>query len=93
MKTTFKKTYSHIIYPTNGPQLRSLHDQLLVHQPLMRREIGRPKKLRNKTNDEPKNPHVSPRRLATVICHKCGVMSYNMRSFKGKSADMAIPKG
>ncbi|XP_058766723.1 uncharacterized protein LOC131640331 [Vicia villosa] len=93
-KSTFKNTYSHIVYPTNGPQLWPVDGQLSINPPVMRRAIGRPKKMRNKVNDEPRNPHVLPRKLTTVTCHKCGGMGHNKRSCKGKrGADIAIPKG
>lgn len=60
----------------------------------MRREIGRPKKLRNKTNDDLGNPHVLPIKVISVICHKFGVMGHNMRSCKGKRVvDKVISKG
>lgn len=54
--------------------------------PLMRRAIGRPKKHRNKTNDEPRNPHILPMRFPTVTCAKYGPMGHNKRSCKGKKA-------
>ncbi|XP_058776681.1 uncharacterized protein LOC131651009 [Vicia villosa] len=93
-KTTFKETYSHIIFPTNGPQVWPHDDQVSINPPVMRRAIGRSKKMRNKINDEPRNPHVLPRKLPTVTCHKCGAMGHNMRTCKGKrAADRAIPKG
>ncbi|XP_058742388.1 uncharacterized protein LOC131614867 [Vicia villosa] len=93
-KDTFKNIYSHIIYPTNGPQLRPLDNQSTMNPPIMRRAIGCPKKMRNKDNDEPRLKHVLPRKLATVTCHKCGGMGHNKRSCKGKTtADRAIPKG
>ncbi|XP_058784836.1 uncharacterized protein LOC131659698 [Vicia villosa] len=93
-KSTFMETYSHIVYPTNGPQLWPVDDQNKVEPPVMRREIGRPEKQRNKTNDEPRNPHILPRRFSTVTCAKCGAMGHNKRSCKGKrAADRAIPKG
>ncbi|XP_058745795.1 uncharacterized protein LOC131618634 [Vicia villosa] len=93
-KDTFKNIYSHIIYPTNGPQLWPLDNQSTMNPPIMRRAIGRPKKMRNKANDEPRLKHVLPRKLATVTCHKCGGMGHNKRSCKGKTAaDRAIPKG
>ncbi|CAL5189005.1 unnamed protein product [Lathyrus oleraceus] len=45
-------------------------------------------------NDEPRNPHILPRRFSTVTCAKFGAMGYNKRSCKGKrAADKAIPKG
>ncbi|XP_058764491.1 uncharacterized protein LOC131637941 [Vicia villosa] len=93
-KSTFMETYSHIVYPTNGLQLWPVDDQNQVEPPVMRKAIGRPKKQRNKTNDEPRNPHILPRRFSTVTSPKCGAMGHNKRSCKGKSdADRAIPKG
>lgn len=60
----------------------------------MRKAIGLPKKLRNKSNNKPKNPHVLEKKLATVTCHRCGAMGHNKQSYKGKSvADRVIPKG
>ncbi|XP_058727746.1 uncharacterized protein LOC131599386 [Vicia villosa] len=62
--------------------------------PVMRRAIGRPKKMRNKTSDEPKNPFVLPKKFGTVTCNKCGQAGHNKRSCKGKrAADRQIPKG
>lgn len=50
--------------------------------------------MRNKTNDEFKNPHVLPRKLATITCHKCGSVGYNMRAYKGKTKSYtSMPKG
>ncbi|CAK8577736.1 unnamed protein product [Lathyrus sativus] len=93
-KTTFQNTYSHIIYPTNGPQLCPVDVTLIVSTPMMRGEIGCPKKLRNKRNDEPKNPHVLPRKITTVTCTKYGSMRHNKRTCKGKRAiDMVMTKG
>ncbi|CAK8532062.1 unnamed protein product [Lathyrus sativus] len=94
-KSHFNNSYSHIIYPTNGPQLWPLLEgQVPIKPPVLRRAIGRPKKLRNKVSDEPRNPHVLPRKLTTVSCHKCGAMGHNKRSCKGKmAAERVIPKG
>lgn len=62
--------------------------------PMMRRSIGRPKKQRNKTNDEPRNTQILPRRFSIVTCAKYGVMGHNKRSCKEKRAvDRTIPKG
>ncbi|KAI5387868.1 hypothetical protein KIW84_073819 [Lathyrus oleraceus] len=67
-------------------------DDLSIY--VMRRAIGLPKKMHNKVNDEPRNPHVLHKKLPNATCHKCGAMAYNKRSFKGKRvADKAIPKG
>ncbi|KAI5439769.1 hypothetical protein KIW84_025228 [Lathyrus oleraceus] len=93
-KVTFMKTYAHIIFPTNGPQLWPLNGQLETNPPMMRMEIGLSKNLRNKTNDEPRNLHVMARKLATITCHRCGAMEHNKRSCKGKRvADRDMPKG
>ncbi|KAI5384207.1 hypothetical protein KIW84_071279 [Lathyrus oleraceus] len=93
-KLTFEKTYSNIVFPTNGPQLWLIVDHVPIFPPVMRMEIGHPKKLRNKANDEPKNPHVLSRILTIVTCKKCEEMGYNKRSCKGKrAANRAISKG
>ncbi|CAL5194481.1 unnamed protein product [Lathyrus oleraceus] len=93
-KSIFLITYSHIINPTNGPQLWLLDGQLQVNPPLMRRVIGHSKMMKNKTNYKPKNPHVLPMKLATITYHKCEAMGHNMRTCKEKiAADRIIPKG
>lgn len=59
----------------------------------MRQTIGRPKKLRNKTNDELNNPYVLLRRLSTITYNKYREMRHNKRSCKGKRAtNIATPK-
>lgn len=45
-------------------------------------------------NDEPRDPHILPRRFSTVIFAKCGAMGHNKRSCKCKrAADRTIPNG
>ncbi|XP_058744165.1 uncharacterized protein LOC131616720 [Vicia villosa] len=93
-KVTFEKTYANIVFPTNGPQLWPSVDHVVISPPVMRRAIGRPKKMRNKAADEPENPHVLSRKFATVTCKKCGQTGHNKRTCKGKrAADRTIPKG
>ncbi|XP_058763696.1 uncharacterized protein LOC131637121 [Vicia villosa] len=93
-KLTFGKCYANIVYPNNGPQLWTNVDHVPMSPPVMRRAIGRPKKMRNKTSDEPKNPFVLPKKFGTVTCNKCGQVGNNKRSCKGKrAADRQIPKG
>lgn len=93
-KSTFKNTYSPIIYLKNGSQLWLLDDQVAINPLAMRKAISRPKKMRNKVNDETRNPYVLPIKLTIIICHKCGAIRHNKRSCKGKRAvDRAIPKG
>ncbi|KAI5384444.1 hypothetical protein KIW84_071453 [Lathyrus oleraceus] len=92
-KSTFQKTYSHIIYLTNGLQLWPVDGALMVNPLVMRMVIGHPKNMRNNTNDEPKNPRVLLRKLVTITCHKCGSMGHNMRTCKGnREEDRVIPK-
>ena len=87
-------TYSHIVLPTNGPQLWPSEESEPIKPPVMRRAIGRPKKNRNKTNDEPRYTNSLPRNHQTVKCQKCGNMGHNKRTCKGKrAAERAIPKG
>ncbi|XP_058733419.1 uncharacterized protein LOC131605035 [Vicia villosa] len=94
LTSTVLATYSHIILPTNGPQLWPNDGNLSINPPVMRRAIGRPKKNRNKANDEPRSTNTLPRLLQTVKCKKCGNMGHNKRTFKGKrAAERSIPKG
>ncbi|XP_058786712.1 uncharacterized protein LOC131661258 [Vicia villosa] len=87
-------TYAHIVLPSNGPRLWPVTNTEHIHPPVMRQAPGRPKKLRNKSNDEPKNSGVLPRQLKTVKCTHYGKYGHNSRTCKGKSAaDRQIPKG
>lgn len=93
-KTTVLATYSHIIMPTNGPDLWPTDVNQPINPPVMRRSIGRPKKNRNKSSDEPRYQNTLPRNLQTVTCKKCGIMGHNVRTCKGKrAAERTIPKG
>ncbi|XP_058759381.1 uncharacterized protein LOC131632657 [Vicia villosa] len=93
-KSTVMATYSHIIMPTNGPQLWPTNVTQPINPLVMRRSIGRPKKNRIKANDEPRNRKTLPRSLQTVKCKKCGNFGHNKRTCKGKrAAKRAIPKG
>lgn len=57
----------------------------------MRRALGRPKKLRNKANREPCNPHKLPIYHTPLRCKRCGRVGHNIRICKGKTAaDRAI---
>ncbi|XP_058741784.1 uncharacterized protein LOC131614177 [Vicia villosa] len=93
-RSTVMATYSHIIIPTNGPQLWPTNVTQPINPPVMRRSIGRPKKNRNKSNDESRNRNILPRSHQTVKCKKCGSFGHNKRTCKGKRvAERAIPKG
>ncbi|KAI5433562.1 hypothetical protein KIW84_020741 [Lathyrus oleraceus] len=62
---------------TMTPQLWPIDDLNTMTPPVMRRAIGRPKKQRNKMNDEPRNPHILLRRFSSVTCAKYGAMGHN----------------
>lgn len=69
-------------------------DHVPTFLPVMRREVNRPKKMRNKIGDKQKNPHELSRKLATVTHKKYGQMGHNKRACNGKrAADREIPKG
>nr|XP_027190523.1 uncharacterized protein LOC113786690 [Cicer arietinum] len=93
-KTNFLTCYSYIIMPSNGPKLWHASNGDPINPPIMRRAPGRPKKKRNKSNDESKGSNKLPRQFATVKCKNCGKLGHNTRTCKGKSAaDREIPKG
>lgn len=78
------KTYSNIVFSTNGPQLWLLDYQYAVAPTSDEKSNRSSKKDENKTIDEPKNPHVLSRRISTVTCAKCRSKRHNKRSTKGK---------
>jgi len=94
-------TYSHIVLPSNGPKLWPVTNTEHINPQVMRRSAERPKKLRNKSNDElvrnggaASNGGVLPRQFKTIKCMKCNKFGHNSRTCKGKSdADMQLPKG
>lgn len=87
-------TYSHIILSTNGPQLWPTKGTIPIKPLAMRRAIGRPKKNRNRTNDESRNTNTFPWTLQTVKCQKCLNMGHNKCTCKVKRAiERAISKG
>ncbi|XP_057434870.1 uncharacterized protein LOC130727680 [Lotus japonicus] len=91
---TFLNTYSHIILPNNGPKLWPEVEAAPLNPPYVRRAPGRPKKQRNKANDEPRNPNRLRRISSTVRCRRCGEPGHNKRTCKGKTAaDRTIPVG
>src|ERR1051325_862897 len=93
-KSSFMATYSYIVLPFNGPRLWPVSNGEMINPPIMRRAPDRPKKKRNRANDEPTSSKVLPRLLTTVKCKKCGTLGHNSRTCKGKTAaDRKLPKG
>ncbi|XP_058775575.1 uncharacterized protein LOC131649839 [Vicia villosa] len=94
IKTSFMATYSYIVLPSNDPRLWPTAEGEPINPPVMRKAPGRPKKKRNKANDEPTSSNVLPRNLTTVKCKSCGNFGHNSRTCKGKTAaDRQFPKG
>jgi len=48
--------------------------------PVMRRAPRRPKKARDKRNDEPRNNFKLPRQSKLVVCKSCGKVGHNKRT-------------
>lgn len=93
MKSSLFATQSYIVLSFNGPGLWPTTNGEIIHPPIIRRVIGRPKKKRNKANDEPSSTNVLPRNLTIVKCKSCGILGHNSRTCKGKIvADRQLAK-
>ena len=93
-KSTMLTTYSFIVYPCNGPKLWFLLQTPVMLPPVMRRAPGKPKKARNKRNDESTKRSNLARQWKSIVCKKCRKIGHNKRTCKGKtSIDRSIPKG
>lgn len=93
-RDTFLSTYSYVILPNNGPDLWTESNLPPLCPPYVRRAPGRPKKQRNKKNDEPRNPYKLARNQSKVKCSRCGKWGHNVRTCGGKTgADREIEKG
>ncbi|KAI5416955.1 hypothetical protein KIW84_041812 [Lathyrus oleraceus] len=73
-KLRFLATYSYIVLSSNGPRLWPVTNGEIINPPVTRRASGRPKKKRNRANDEPTSSNVLPRNLTTVKCKSCGTL-------------------
>lgn len=73
-KTTYLDTYAYYIKPCDGPLLWPANENESLNPPEMRRALGRPKKFRNKANDELRNNYTLPRMVRQppiVVCRGC----------------------
>ncbi|KAH7853589.1 hypothetical protein Vadar_004442 [Vaccinium darrowii] len=73
-----------MIHPVPG-----MHDYLVIgyqplQPPLSKKQTGRPKKLRRRQADEPRDPHLASRRNINVTCAKCLGSGHNRRTCKNR---------
>lgn len=86
-------TYSYIVIPSDDPRLWLTTQGEPINPPVMRRAQGKPKKKRNKANDEPCSSNILSRNLTTVKCKNCGIFWNKSRMRKGKTtADRQFSK-
>lgn len=75
--------YSHIIMPTNGPQLWPTNVTHPVNPPIMRRSIVRLKKNFNKVSDELRTRNTLPRLFKLSSARNVGVLALTSKRVKG----------
>jgi hypothetical protein len=86
----YKKAYEFIIYsmPSEEQWLRTEHDK--VQSPKLRLTLGRPKKVRIRALDEPrdkKNLYSARKFGARMRCSKCKLVGHNTRTCPKKKAE------
>ncbi|KAJ7976276.1 Transposase, mutator type [Quillaja saponaria] len=84
-KEIFERTYEPFIHPVNGQNLWPKTDNDPIEPPILSRPPGRPKKNRNKGEEEEPaiNPYKLKRKYGVIKCHKCGGTGHNSRYCKG----------
>ncbi|KAK3230735.1 hypothetical protein Dsin_002616 [Dipteronia sinensis] len=78
-KEYYLKTYSHVINPIPNEFLWPEIEHIEVLPPMKKKMLGRPKKNRKKSKDEP----VKHKRSGGVRCSGCGEFGHNARTCKG----------
>ena len=74
------------VYPTSGSNLWPQSNRDPILPPPHRRQPGRPKKLRKRERDEPRNPYKMPRTNTQIRCSQCGVLGHNKKRCKDNEA-------
>ncbi|KAH7852996.1 hypothetical protein Vadar_031873 [Vaccinium darrowii] len=87
-KETYMASYKPMIYPLNGMDMWTPTGVIGPLPPDVKKQAGRPKKLRKRGNDEPRESTTLKRRNTTTTCSQCGKLGHNKRSCKGQP----IPK-
>uniref|UniRef100_A0A2N9HYT5 SWIM-type domain-containing protein n=1 Tax=Fagus sylvatica TaxID=28930 RepID=A0A2N9HYT5_FAGSY len=80
LKEAYLDVYSEIIYPMPGQDQWIKSGHLPSQPPHVLRPPGRPKKLRRRDPDEPRNPHKVSRMNRQIKCGKCNKLGHNSRS-------------
>jgi len=75
----YKKAYDPMIYPIPSEDLwvRTGQDEV---DPFVRATPGKPKKVRRRGPDEPRNPHCMRKGGVTMRCSKCRAVGHNART-------------
>jgi len=77
---SYKKAYDPMIYlvPSEDQWVRTGQDEL--DPPTVRPTPGKPKKVRRRGSDEPRNPHCMRKGGVIMRCSKCRAASHNART-------------
>ena len=75
----YAKAYSHLIGALPGPELWPCKRTDVILPPIVRIQLGRPRKSRRREVDEPPNPYKLSQKGYTVNCGNCGMVGHNAR--------------
>ncbi|KAK9291998.1 hypothetical protein L1049_019950 [Liquidambar formosana] len=81
---TYKRTYEHMIYPVSSKKFWAKIGRPIVHPPSQKRPPGRPKKLRRREPDEPRDSYRVSKKHVQMRCGKCINMGTIRRPVKVK---------
>lgn len=76
----YKKAYDPMIYPVPSKDQWVKTGQDEVDPPIIRSTPGRPKKIRRRGPDEPRNPYCMRKCGVTMRCSKCRAVGHNART-------------
>jgi hypothetical protein len=76
----YKMAYDPMIYPVPSEDQWVRTGQDEVDPPVVRAAPGRPKKVRRRGPDEPRNPHCIRKGGVTMRCSKCRAVGHNART-------------
>lgn len=79
-KDVYLKTYNFIIKPVPSHHEWVHSNFAKIQPPLYHKPCGRPRKLRRKAANEPKNQHKQTRKGGTVTCARCLTLGHNSRA-------------